>query len=78
MWAPPNDPAYIARLERGTVGFRLICTNRGGRQAQAEPESRPTEVVDTIITELSGEGPWLNLALAAEMRRAHTAMGRAL
>src|SRR6187431_2862240 len=76
MWAPPNDPAYIERLERGTVGFRLTPTKVVAKRKLSQ--NRPTEVVDTIITELSGDGPFANPALAAEMRRAHTAMGRAL
>ena len=76
MWAPPNDPAYIERLERGTVGFRLTPTKVVAKRKLSQ--NRPAEVVDTIITELSGDGPFANPALAAEMRRAHTAMGRAL
>jgi len=76
MWAPPNDPAYIERLERGTVGFRLTPTRVVAKRKLSQ--NRPAEVVDTIITELSGDGPFANPALAAEMRRAHTAMGRAL
>ena len=76
MWEPPNDPAYIERLERGTVGFRLTPTKVVAKRKLSQ--NRPAEVVDTIITELSGDGPFANPALAAEMRRAHTAMGRAL
>ena len=76
MWAPPNDPAFVERLERGTVGFRLTPTKVVAKRKLSQ--NRPTEVVDTIITELSGDGPFANPALAAEMRRAHTAMGRAL
>ena len=76
MWEPPNDPAYIERLERGTVGFRLTPTKVVAKRKLSQ--NRPTEVVDTILTELSGDGPFANPALAAEMRRAHTAMGRAL
>jgi len=76
MWAPPNDPAYIERLERGTVGFRLTPTKVVAKRKLSQ--NRPAEVVDTILTELSGDGPFANPALAAEMRRAHTAMGRAL
>ena len=76
MWEPPNDPAYIERLERGTVGFRLTPTKVVAKRKLSQ--NRPVEVVDTIITELTGDGPFANPALAAEMRRAHTAMGRAL
>ncbi len=76
MWEPPNDPAFIERLERGTVGFRLTPTKVVAKRKLSQ--NRPAEVVETIITELSGDGPFANPALAAEMRRAHTAMGRAL
>ena len=76
MWEPPNDPAFIERLERGTVGFRLTPTRVVAKRKLSQ--NRPAEVVETILGELSGDGPYANPSLAAEMRRAHTAMGRAL
>jgi transcriptional regulator len=26
LWQPPNDPDYVRKLERGTIGFRLTPT----------------------------------------------------
>ena len=72
MWAPPNEPAFVERLEKGTVGFRLTPTRVVAKRKLSQ--NRTPEVVETIITELSGDGPYANPALAAEMRRAHDAM----
>jgi len=37
-------------------------------------QNRPAETVDTIISELEGDGPYASAALAAEMRRVHERM----
>jgi len=72
MWERPNDPAYVERLERGTVGFRLTPTKVVAKRKLSQNKS--ADVVETVIAELSGAGPFANPALAAEMRRAHDAM----
>ena len=72
MWERPNDPAYVERLERGTVGFRLTPTKVVAKRKLSQNKS--AEVVETVIAELAGTGPFANPALAAEMRRAHDAM----
>jgi len=72
MWAPPNEPAFVERLEKGTVGFRLTPTRVVAKRKLSQ--NRTPEIVETIIAELSGDGPYANPALAAEMRRAHDAM----
>jgi transcriptional regulator len=74
MWERPNDPAYVERLARGTVGFRLTPTRVVAKRKLSQNKS--AEVVETVIAELSGDGPHANRALAAEMRRAHDAMAR--
>ncbi|HYI52026.1 MAG TPA: FMN-binding negative transcriptional regulator [Microbacterium sp.] len=74
MWERPNDPGYVERLARGTVGFRLTPTRVVAKRKLSQNKS--ADVVDTVIAELSGDGPYGNPALAAEMRRAHDAMGR--
>jgi transcriptional regulator len=74
MWERPNDPAYVERLARGTVGFRLTPTRVVAKRKLSQNKS--ADVVDTVIAELSGDGPHANPALAAEMRRAHDAMVR--
>jgi len=72
LWEPPNDPAYVERLEKGTVGFRLTPTKVVAKRKLSQ--NKTPDVVDTIIAELSGDGAYANPALAAEMRRAHDAM----
>ena len=68
LWERPNDPAYVERLERGTVGFRLTPTSVVAKRKLSQ--NRPAEVVEHIIGELDGDGTFANPALAAEMRRA--------
>ncbi|MCK6080804.1 FMN-binding negative transcriptional regulator [Microbacterium sp. EYE_5] len=73
MWQAPNDPDFIRRLERGTVGFRLTPTNVTAKRKLSQ--NKPDDVVDTIIDRLdAGASPYADPALAAEMRRAHDAM----
>lgn len=67
----PNDDAFVERLERGTVGFRLTPTSITAKRKLSQ--NRPTEVVDGIIGQLEAEGPHRNAILAAEMRRANEA-----
>lgn len=74
MWERPNDPAYIERLERGTAGFRLTPTRVVAKRKLSQ--NKAAEVVETVIAELTGDGPYANPVLAAEMRRAHDAMVR--
>ncbi|WP_292814478.1 FMN-binding negative transcriptional regulator [Microbacterium sp. HA-8] len=68
MWQAPNDPVFVERLERGTVGFRLTPTRVVAKRKLSQ--NRPAEVVETIIAELSGDGVYAQPALADEMRRA--------
>lgn len=75
MDAAPNDPAFIARLAGGTVGFRLTPTKVVAKRKLSQNKS--PEVVASILQELEGAGPYANPALAAEMRRAHEAMAAA-
>ncbi|MCR2763740.1 FMN-binding negative transcriptional regulator [Microbacterium sp. zg.B48] len=75
MWERPNDPAFVERLERGTIGFRLTPTRIVAKRKLSQ--NKAAEVVETVIAQLEGDGPYANPALAAEMRRAHEAMARA-
>ncbi len=68
MWRLPNTPEYVERLERGTVGFRLTPTRIIAKRKLSQ--NKPADVVETVIAELSGDGPYAAPALAAEMRRA--------
>ncbi|MFG6445486.1 FMN-binding negative transcriptional regulator [Microbacterium sp. P07] len=68
LWERPNDATFVERLERGTVGFRLTPTKVVAKRKLSQ--NKTSEVVETIITELSGDGPYAQHELAAEMRRA--------
>lgn len=76
MWERPNDPEFVHRLERGTVGFRLTPTRVVAKRKLSQNKS--ADVVETVIAELSGEGPYRNPELAAEMRRAQDARTAAM
>jgi transcriptional regulator len=75
MWERPNDTAYVERLARGTVGFRLTPSRVVAKRKLSQ--NKTADVVETVIAELNGDGPYANPALAAEMRRARDAMVRA-
>ncbi len=73
LWERPNEPEFVRRLERGTVGFRLTPTRVTAKRKLSQ--NRPADVADTIIAGLErGEGTYADPRLAGEMRRAHTAM----
>jgi len=74
LWQTPNDPTFVERLERGTVGFRLTPTKVVAKRKLSQNKS--PEVIETVIAQLSAEGPHANPALAAEMRRAQDARVR--
>lgn len=71
MWQLPNDEEFVRRLERGTVGFRLIPSRVVGKRKLSQ--NRPAETVDHIVDMLRAQGPHANPALAAEMARARAA-----
>ncbi|WP_460773531.1 FMN-binding negative transcriptional regulator [Microbacterium sp. GXF7504] len=68
LWRAPNDAAFVERLERGTVGFRLTPTRVVAKRKLSQ--NRPAETVEHIIERLEASGRDANPALAAEMRRA--------
>jgi transcriptional regulator len=74
MWQAPNDPTFVERLERGTIGFRLTPTKVTAKRKLSQ--NKTPEVVETIIAELEGDGAYADARLAAEMRRAHDARVR--
>lgn len=71
MWELPNDADFVERLERGTVGFRLVPTHVTAKRKLSQ--NRPVAIVDQVIEQLEASGPHHNAALAAEMRRANEA-----
>lgn len=74
MWERPNDLGFVSRLESGTIGFRLTPAKVVAKRKLSQ--NKPPEVVETIISELEGDGPYASPALAAEMRRAADARVR--
>ncbi|KRB38004.1 FMN-binding negative transcriptional regulator [Microbacterium sp. Root180] len=68
LWERPNDPDYVTRLERGTVGFRLTPTKVVAKRKLSQ--NRPDDVVETIIAELGAGGDYADPRLPAEMQRA--------
>ncbi|GAA5151833.1 FMN-binding negative transcriptional regulator [Microbacterium pseudoresistens] len=71
MWTPPNDEAFVRRLEAGTVGFRLTPTRIVAKRKLSQ--NKPDDVIENVIAELRGDGVYAQPDLAAEMRRAHDA-----
>lgn len=71
LYTLPNDAAFVERLERGTVGFRLTPTRVTAKRKLSQ--NRSPEVVETIIDGLTAEG---RVGLAAEMRRSADARVR--
>jgi transcriptional regulator len=67
LWERPNDPDFVTRLEKGTVGFRLTPTRVVGKRKLSQNKS--DEVVETVIAALDGGGAYANPRLAGEMRR---------
>lgn len=72
MWERPNDEAFVSRLAAGTVGFRLTPTKIVAKRKLSQ--NKTPDVVETIIAELEGDGPYAQPELAREMRRAHDAL----
>ena len=71
MWTPPNDDAFVRRLESGTIGFRLTPTRVVAKRKLSQ--NKPDDVIENVILELSRDETHPNPALVAEMQRAHDA-----
>ena len=65
----PEDAANAQRVRRGTVGLRLTPTRVVAKQKMSQ--NRPPEIVETILAELEGQGPYASPGLAREMKLAH-------
>jgi transcriptional regulator len=69
MTGTPENAAYAQRISSGTVGLRLTPTKIVAKSKLSQ--NRPDHIVDTIIEQLEGDGPYASEPLAAEMRRVH-------
>ncbi len=69
LWELPNDPAFVTKLEKGTVGFRLTPTRVVAKRKLSQ--NKPDEVIETVIAQLEASaGPYVDRRLAPEMQRA--------
>jgi transcriptional regulator len=69
-----GNAEYAARIASGTVGFRLKVTRLIAKNKMSQ--NKPAVIVDRILTELEGDGPYASPALAAEMHRVHDRLAR--
>ncbi len=65
----PADAENAERDRRGTVGLRLVPTRIVAKRKMSQ--NKPADVVDNVISELEGEGPYASDELAREMRLVH-------
>lgn len=75
MEGTPDNADYAQRISAGTVGFRLTPTRVVAKSKMSQ--NKPGHVVDTIVGQLEGDGPYSHPALAAEMRRVHDRLRQA-
>jgi transcriptional regulator len=66
MNSTAENAAYAARIVAGTVGFRLRVTRFTAKNKMSQ--NKPDDVVERIVAELDGDGPYSNPGLAARMR----------
>ena len=72
LWERPNEPDFVHKLEKGTVGFRLTPTRVVAKRKLSQ--NKPDEVIETIIAELAAGGSaYADPRLGSEMQRAFDA-----
>lgn len=64
-----EDAAYAERIVSGTVGLRLTPTRVVAKQKMSQ--NRPDHIVDSIMGELAGDGPYASAGLLREMQLVH-------
>ena len=64
--ATPEVAADARRDSRGTVGLRLVPTRIVAKRKMSQNKS--PEIVETVLGELEGDGPYASASLAREMR----------
>jgi transcriptional regulator len=67
--ATPEIAADARRDSRGTVGLRLVPTRIVAKRKMSQNKS--PEIVETVLGELEGDGPYASESLAREMRLVH-------
>lgn len=69
MRGTPADAQYAERIVSGTVGLRLTPTRVVAKQKMSQ--NRPDHIVDAILGELGGDGPYASAGLLREMQIVH-------
>ena len=69
--ATPEVAADASRDSRGTMGLRLVPTRIVAKRKMSQNKS--PEIVETVLGELEGDGPYASAELAREMRLVHDA-----
>ena len=69
--ASPQVLEDARRDSRGTLGLRLAPTRVVAKQKMSQ--NKPPEIVQAVLEELEGGGPYANDGLAREMKLAHNA-----
>jgi transcriptional regulator len=67
--ATPEVAADARRDSRGTIGLRLVPTRIVAKRKMSQNKS--PEIVETVLRELEGSGPYASPDLAREMRLVH-------
>ena len=67
--ATPEVAENARRDSRGTIGLRLVPTRIVAKRKMSQ--NKPPEIVETVIGELEGDGPYASEGLAREMRLVH-------
>lgn len=67
--ASPADAQNAQRDSRGTIGLRLTPTKIVAKRKMSQ--NKPPEIIETVLGELEGDGPYASPDLAREMRRVH-------
>ena len=65
----PEVAANARRASHGTIGLRLVPTRIVAKRKMSQNKS--PEVIETVLGELEGDGPYASEALAREMRLVH-------
>lgn len=67
--ATPEVAADAREDSRGTIGLRLVPTRIVAKRKMSQ--NKPPEIVETVLGELEGDGPYASAQLAREMRLVH-------
>jgi transcriptional regulator len=66
MLGTPADAAYATRISAGTVGFRLTPAKVVAKAKLSQ--NKPRHIVESVLEQLEGDGPYAQPALASAMR----------